>query len=101
MKLYILARKDAPIGKIMAHVGHVSVGITFGEDLEIFNEKIQTKIILEIEKDKKVLIVAQLDVIKKIKKLLKVILKRRNINTVNAVSTEYYYNIEGINKYQT
>lgn len=59
------------------------------------------KIILEIEKDKKVLIVAQLDVIKKIKKLLKVILKRRNINTVNAVSTEYYYNIEGINKYQT
>lgn len=59
------------------------------------------KIILEIEKDKKILIVAQLDVIKKIKKLLKVILKRRNANTVNAVSTEYYYNIEGINKYQT
>lgn len=59
------------------------------------------KTILEIEKGKKVLIVAQLDIIKKIKKSLKVILKERNTNTVNTVSIEYYYNLEGINVYKS
>jgi len=53
LKLYILARKDAPIGKVMAHVGHVCCLIM--QKRLIINDWInnydQTKIILEVKNE--------------------------------------------------
>ena len=58
------------------------------------------KSIIEMEGQKKILIVAQGDITKKIKRHLKDVLRSRNINTNNTVSIEYYYNLEGVNIYQ-
>ena len=58
------------------------------------------KMILEIEKSKKVLIVAQGDISVKLKKDLKELLKIRKFDTYNCIAVEYYYNLEGKNKYQ-
>ncbi len=59
-----------------------------------------TKTILKIEKDKKILIIAQRDITKRIKQKLRADLIRRSIETNNCISVEYYYNVEGINLYQ-
>lgn len=56
LKVYILARKDAPIGKVLAHVGHVCCKIMtdmshFVNIENWFYTNYQTKIILQIDNE--------------------------------------------------
>lgn len=54
LKIYIIARKDAPIGKILPHVGHVSCQVMeWAHDRKVVRDwylgNYQTKIVLAVQ----------------------------------------------------
>jgi len=67
---------------------------------EYYNLLNDLEYILTREKNKKILVVAQKTISNKLKYDLRNILKNRNELVNNTVSIEYYYNLEGKNKFQ-